>query len=274
MSLLESKQIMDSKSWPLLYKTLLLLEKVWYSPECLPFIESKSKEIISLVVDLFTHEHKWIQTSAARLLNVHLKSQENEIFGSRSGSVYSSAFRDITEVIVVLENLILIFEMNYTCSDSYLNLDLLKQVSNNISILVVKYLWENIPHSKPDIGEELKILEGLKFIRKLGRYCVISKNSLREVCIRCIAGILAETKKTILTKYPDILREIILPCYICIDPAIKGVPLLHRQLAVEVLQLTRTLVSENQFNTAYSNIQSKITKRRLQRKSAQSKEVL
>ena len=258
----------DTGSWSFLYKTLLLIEKVSEcTPEYSSFFVSRSEKTIPLIVNHLGHEHQWIQASAARILSIFLRSQVYEMSVSTPDNVHNNmVFGNLANVTGALEKLILIYEVNYNRSETTLKVDLLRDVAHNIAKIVTQYLWHSISCLEIKSDHELKIHEGLRFVRKIGRFCVISKNSLREICIRCIAGILAEVTSTILIDYPEVLREIILPCYICIDPTIKGVSLQHRELALEVLQLTRTLVSESQFNTAYTTVRSSVQEKRARRK--------
>ena len=85
----------------------------------------------------------------------------------------------------------------------------------------------------------------------------MARNCIREVCIRCLAGIIAGIDVEML-RYPSILYELIFPCYICIDPKVYGISIEQRGLAVEVLQLLRSLVKDRYFNEAYTSVQSKV----------------
>jgi U3 small nucleolar RNA-associated protein 20 len=267
--ILGSNYSSDNGSWSFLYKTLLLIEKVsGCTPDCLPFIASRAGETISLVMNHLGHAHQWIQASAVRILRNYLRTEVYETSVMSPENVHNMVFHNLENVTGILEKLLLIYEFNYNCSEATLKVDLLREVAHNISKIVTQYLWLDIPCSELKSDHELKVREGVRFVRRVGRYCVISKNSLREICIRCIAGILAEVKTSTLINYPEALCEIILPCYICIDPTIKGVSLQQRELALEVLQLTRTLVSESQFNAAYAKVRSTIQEKRASRKIA------
>ena len=145
-----------------------------------------------------------------------------------------------------------------------IELEVLRQNARNIASITLLFLSRN---ACSDVkSAEIRGDRGIAFIQRVGRYCVVASNCIREVSIRCLAGIITGIDGEMLLRHPSILYELIFPCYICIDPKVNGISIEHRELAVEVLQLLRSLVEERHFNTVYTSVQSKVKLRRKRRK--------
>jgi len=262
LSELEIRNFKKDEKWLLLYNLLLLIERIWEeTPDFFRYPVAKVERTIFSIVQLLRHEHGWIQSSSIRILGQYLK-----IHGVNYS--ISSEDRSFQHDDVVLElamkNSLLLFENNFKCSNISIELEVLRQNARNIASITLLFLSRN---ACSDVkSAEIRDDRGIAFIQRVGRYCVVASNCIREVSIRCLAGIIAGIDGEMLLRHPSILYELIFPCYICIDPKVNGISIEHRELAVEVLQLLRSLVEERHFNTVYTSVQSKVKLRRKRRK--------
>jgi hypothetical protein len=158
----------------------------------------------------------------------------------------------------------LLFENNFKSSDISIELEVLRQNAKNIASITLLFLSKNT--SLTEKSTEMRANKGITFVQRVGRYCIVASNCIREVSIRCLAGIIAGIDVEMLFSHPSILYELIFPCYICIDPKVNGISIEHRELALEVLQLLRSLVEDRYFNEVYTSVQSKLKFRRKWRK--------
>ena len=262
LSELEIRNFKKDEKWLLLYNLLLLIERIWEeTPDFFRYPVAKVERTIFSIVQLLRHEHGWIQSSSIRILGQYLK-----IHGVNYS--ISSEDRSFQHDDVVLElamkNSLLLFENNFKCSNISIELEVLRQNARNIASITLLFLSRN---ACSDVkSAEIRGDRGIAFIQRVGRYCVVASNCIREVSIRCLAGIIAGIDGEMLLRHPSILYELIFPCYICIDPKVNGISIEHRELAVEVLQLLRSLVEERHFNTVYTSVQSKVKLQRKRRK--------
>lgn len=271
LKVLQVRDLRKDDSWSLLYNVLLFLEKIWtYETEFILNIEMKYHDkSISLVVNLLAHEHEWIQLSATRLLGIYLKTYRFSPceIQSKLMSLKAGPFKKEGDLDQALNNSLLIFENNYIRDNLSIQTKMIKQCAKNITSLVVLCSSKSIQTLQENIEQNTD--KCINFIRRIGRCCIIARNSIREICIRCLAGIISEIDGKIFMDNVKILQEIIFPCYICIDPAVQGILIEHRELAVEVLQHLRNIVPDKHFNDAYAFVQFKVSNIRQRRKQLQ-----
>lgn len=182
-------------------------------------------------------------------------------------SLKAGPFKKEGDLDQALNNSLLIFENNYIRDNLSIQTKMIKQCAKNITSLVVLCSSKSIQTLQENIEQNTD--KCINFIRRIGRCCIIARNSIREICIRCLAGIISEIDGKIFMDNVKILQEIIFPCYICIDPAVQGILIEHRELAVEVLQHLRNIVPDKHFNDAYAFVQFKVSNIRQRRKQLQ-----
>jgi len=262
LSVLEVQSFKKDETWLLQYNLLLFIEKLWVgTPQFFKYSETKIEKTIFVVVQLLRHEHEWIQSSSTRILRQYIKMRGDD----HSLNSEDLAFQhDGVDLELAVNNSMLLFENNFKCSEISIEMEVLRQSARNIASISLLFLSKNAYSTQKNA--EFRAKKGIAVIRRVGRYCIVARNCIREVCIRCLAGIIAGIDVEMLLRYPSILYELIFPCYICIDPKVHGISIEQRGLAVEVLQLLRSLVKDRYFNEAYTSVQSKVKFRRKRRK--------
>ena len=262
LSVLEIQSFKKDETWLLQYNLLLFIEKLWVgTPQFFKYSETKIEKTIFVVVQLLRHEHEWIQSSSTRILRHYIKMRGDD----HSLNSEDLAFQhDGVDLELAVNNSMLLFENNFKCSEISIEMEVLRQSARNITSISLLFLSKNAYSTQKNA--EFRAKKGIAVIRRVGRYCIVARNCIREVCIRCLAGIIAGIDVEMLLRYPSILYELIFPCYICIDPKVHGISIEQRGLAVEVLQLLRSLVKDRYFNEAYTSVQSKVKFRRKRRK--------
>lgn len=262
LSVLEIQNFNKDEKWLLQYNLLLFIERLWVvTPQFFKYREIKIEKTIFLIVQLLKHEHEWLQSSSTRILGQYLKMRGDDY--SLNSEDLSFQHDDVYLELAV-NNSMLLFENNFKSSDISIELEVLRQNAKNIASITLLFLSKNA--SLTEKSTEMRANKGITFLQRVGRYCIVASNCIREVSIRCLAGIIAGIDVEMLFSHPSILYELIFPCYICIDPKVNGISIEHRELALEVLQLLRSLVEDRYFNEVYTSVQSKLKFRRKWRK--------
>jgi hypothetical protein len=262
LSVLEIQNFNKDEKWLLQYNLLLFIERLWVvTPQFFKYREIKIEKTIFLIVQLLKHEHEWLQSSSTRILGQYLKMRGDD-YSLNSENL--SFQHDDVYLELAVNNSMLLFENNFKSSDISIELEVLRQNAKNIASITLLFLSKNA--SLTEKSTEMRANKGITFVQRVGRYCIVASNCIREVSIRCLAGIIAGIDVEMLFSHPSILYELIFPCYICIDPKVNGISIEHRELALEVLQLLRSLVEDRYFNEVYTSVQSKLKFRRKWRK--------
>ena len=118
---------------------------------------------------------------------------------------------------LAVNNSMLLFENNFKSSDISIELEVLRQNAKNIASITLLFLSKNA--SLTEKSTEMRANKGITFVQRVGRYCIVASNCIREVSIRCPRwNYRWELMLKCCFLIPASPYELIFPCYICIDP--------------------------------------------------------